>query len=237
MRQGGRNWHRQPRNNLNQQLKREVWPAVEVTAKSASSACVRARQSLSVSLLGESNHSTQGSSLCLSDIGVATSNSNQMADMADHQASRYASDVERSLGGGARLPRLLVIDDDASICAVIERLGQKAGFMAKRAVSVDEAARLLRKESFDCITLDLSIGKDTGIELLSVLAETARTTPIIIISGSMRSMRDFAVSIGNKMNLAIQEPFAKPIDFAKLRETLISVRKKMGAPREVTPAA
>ena len=131
---------------------------------------------------------------------------------------------------------MLVIDDDASICAVIERLGEKAGFAPERAVSIEDAKRAVHDHRFDCITLDLSIGADTGVELLSTLAEMASRTPIIIISGSMRSMRDFAVSIGNNLHLAVQEPFSKPIDFAKLKEALIGVRQKLAGQAAVPVA-
>src|SRR5271156_1583301 len=117
--------------------------------------------------------------------------------MAEYQPLQRLSDGALSPSGGVQQARLLVIDDDASICTVIEKLGEKAGFAAHRAVSFEEAKQLLRAQRFDCITLDLSIGENTGIELLGVLAEMGCTTPIIIISGSMRSMRDFAVSIGS----------------------------------------
>jgi CheY-like chemotaxis protein len=150
--------------------------------------------------------------------------------MAEHQHA------ETSGVGEASRPRLLVIDDDASICTVIERLGEKAGFAAEHAVTVEEATQLVREQRFDCITLDLSIGADTGVELLSTLAGMASTTPIIIISASMRSMRDFAVSIGNNLHLAVQEPFSKPIDFAKLKEALVGVKQKIDAELAAVPA-
>jgi CheY-like chemotaxis protein len=156
--------------------------------------------------------------------------------MAEHQSSQSVDEGAAASRAAMQQPRLLVIDDDVSICTVIEKLGEKAGFAARRAVSRDEAAELLRAQRFDCITLDLSIGKDTGIELLNILHGMECTTPIIIISGSMRSMRDFAVSIGSKLNLAVQEPFSKPINFARLREALMDVRKKIDAPTLV-PAA
>jgi DNA-binding NtrC family response regulator len=157
--------------------------------------------------------------------------------MTEHEPSQQVSGDGHSAFDAAQQAQLLVIDDDASICMVIEKLGEKAGFTAKHAVTVEEAKQLLHAERFDCITLDLSIGKDTGIELLSVLRELDCTTPVIIISGSMRSMRDFAVSIGDQMHLAVQEPFAKPIDFARLKQALIGVRKRMGAQPHVAPAA
>jgi len=151
--------------------------------------------------------------------------------MTQHQDSRTSD------AGGEPRPRLLVIDDDASICTVIERLGEKAGFAPERAVTVEEAKQLVHTDRFDCITLDLSIGTDTGVELLTTLAEMASTTPIIIISASMRSMREFAVSIGNNLHLAVQEPFSKPIDFAKLKEALVGVRKKIGAEQNAAAMA
>jgi DNA-binding NtrC family response regulator len=157
--------------------------------------------------------------------------------MTEHEPAQQMSGDGSSAFDGTQQAKLLVIDDDASICMVIEKLGEKAGFTSKHAVAVEEAKLLLHAERFDCITLDLSIGKDTGIELLSVLREMECTTPVIIISGSMRSMRDFAVSIGDQMHLAVQEPFAKPIDFARLKQALVGVRKKMAAQQHVAPAA
>jgi DNA-binding NtrC family response regulator len=159
--------------------------------------------------------------------------------MAEHQSSQNTDDSESPQLNGApqALDRLLVIDDDISICTVIEKLGEKAGFAVTRAVSLEEATRLLRAHRFDCLTLDLSIGKNSGVELLKVLADMACTTPIIIVSGSMRSMRDFAASIGNMMHLNLQQPFPKPIDFAKLRMALVDIKEKLDTQRKGRPAA
>ena len=157
--------------------------------------------------------------------------------MTEFEPSQQIGRDGLSAPGGAQQPKLLVIDDDVSICMVIEKLGEKAGFSGKHVVTVEEAKQIVRAEHFDCITLDLSIGKDTGIELLTVLRELGSATPVIIISGSMRSMRDFAVSIGDRMHLAVQEPFAKPIDFARLKQTLVGIRSKTAAQQRIAPAA
>jgi len=125
-------------------------------------------------------------------------------------------------------PRLLVIDDDRSVCTLIERLGEKAGFAAMCAPSLEEATRSLRAHQFDCITLDLGIGKDTGVEVLKILGEKASTASIIIISGSMRSMRDFAVGIGKRMHLELEQ-LGKPIDFGLLRTKLTNIKMKFDA--------
>ena len=157
--------------------------------------------------------------------------------MAEAQLSNSASKGDPSTQRESSPASLLVIDDDGSICAVIEKLGEKAGFTPRRAMSAEEATKLLRAQRFDCITLDLGIGKNSGIELLSVLAEMKSTTPIIIISGSMRSMRDFAVTIASNMHLAVPHQFAKPIDFAKLKEALVEVKETVNVQGELISAA
>jgi DNA-binding response OmpR family regulator len=160
--------------------------------------------------------------------------------MTQHQSARQSSldqnGEELARPAGAQSAKLLVVDDDNSICTVIEKLGEKAGFATTRAVSLEAATQLVRTQHFDCITLDLNVGENSGIELLGILAEKACATPIIIISGSMDSMRDFAASIGDKLRLPIQQSLGKPIDFAKLKATLIGIRKKIDAPQAMVPA-
>jgi DNA-binding response OmpR family regulator len=159
--------------------------------------------------------------------------------VAQNQSSRDGNGGLPRLDTAAaqRPDRLLVIDDDASICTLIGKLGEKAGFAATRAVSLEEATRLLRAQRYDCVTLDLFIGKNSGIQVLKVLAEMACTTPIIVISGSMSSMRDLAAAIGNMLQLNLLQPFPKPIDFAKLRTTLAGVKEKLELQRHTEPAA
>jgi DNA-binding response OmpR family regulator len=152
--------------------------------------------------------------------------------MTDIQPSQQVSnDPPQTIGTRKDLGRLLVIDDDPSICILIEKLGEKNGFIATRAVSLEDARETVRAHHFDCITLDLGIGKSSGVEVLNILADMACTTPIIIISGSMRSMRDFAVDIGKTMQLNLEQ-LPKPIDFAVLRAKLSNIKAKLDLERQ-----
>jgi DNA-binding NtrC family response regulator len=153
--------------------------------------------------------------------------------MAEQQSLQHA----REAGTSESPCRLLVIDDDTSICEVIEKLGDRAGFATARAVSVDEAARQLRASHFDCITLDLGLGEDSGVEVLKVLADMHCQTPIIIISGSQHTMREFAAMIGNNMHLVLRQHLAKPIDFAVLKKTLVDIKRDLVSQRSAQPAA
>jgi DNA-binding NtrC family response regulator len=153
--------------------------------------------------------------------------------MAEQQSLQPALET-----GAPQSPRrLLVIDDDLSICAVIEKLAEKVGFATVRAVSVDEAARQLREAHVDCITLDLGLGEDSGVEVLKILSDMKCQAPIIIISGSQRTMRDFATMIGNNMHLPLQQHLAKPINFAALKKALVDIKGSLERQYSPQPAA
>jgi DNA-binding NtrC family response regulator len=132
------------------------------------------------------------------------------------------------------LGRLLVIEDDPSICRLIEKLGEKAGFTATTANSFDDAVRLLGANEFDCITLDLLIGTKTGVAVLQCLADMGSRAPIIVISGSLQSGRDLAKTVGNMLRLNLLDPLAKPIDFTALRTTLARVKERCDLQRNTT---
>jgi len=124
------------------------------------------------------------------------------------------------------LPRLLVVEDDRSTCIAIGKLAEKAGYAVTIAGSVEEAVKLLRSESYDCITLDLMLGKDCGVPLVQTIAESIPSTPVIIVSGSPDGMRSVAASLGKVTQLNIVETLTKPIDFARLRALLVAVKEK-----------
>jgi two-component system chemotaxis response regulator CheY len=153
--------------------------------------------------------------------------------MAEQQLSQRTGEAATSQSPC----RLLVIDDDISICEVIEKLAEKVGFAVVRAVSVDEAARHLRESHFDCITLDLGLGEDSGVEVLKILADMGHHMPVIIISGSQRTMREFATMIGNNLHLPLQQHLAKPINFAVLKKALADIKQNLESQYSPQPAA
>ena len=79
---------------------------------------------------------------------------------------------------------LLVIEDADLHLSILSKIASQAGFTAAGANSVSEASRLLRERRFDRITLDLSLGEESGIEVLKLLAEMKCRTPIVVVSGS-----------------------------------------------------
>jgi CheY-like chemotaxis protein len=147
-------------------------------------------------------------------------------------ARRVIFDIESNGMPG----RLLVIDDTELHLAILARIAAQAGFSTTSASSFEEAVRLLGEINFDCITLDLSLGERSGVEVLHLLSEMNCRTPIIIISGSERSVCEETVRTGKYLNLKLCGLIAKPINLAVLRETLKQVATGIRIQQLVTSA-
>jgi CheY-like chemotaxis protein len=97
------------------------------------------------------------------------------------------------------------------------------GFKTTGAHSVAEASELLHERAFDCITLDLSLGEDSGIEVLQLLARMKCRTPVIIISASGEEICDETIKVGNFLNLNVCSPIPELIHLAALRRALTKI--------------
>jgi len=117
------------------------------------------------------------------------------------------------------VPRVLVIDSDNLRRMIICRAADKAGYIPAGAANFTEAMKLTQTVVFDCITLDLSLGQQTG-EMLRHLREIDCEAPILIVgnrdAAGFRETLRFARSLG----LSVGEPLAKPVDVGLLRYAL-----------------
>jgi CheY-like chemotaxis protein len=118
---------------------------------------------------------------------------------------------------------LLVIDDADLHLSILCKIAQQVGFSTTGAHSVAEATELLRERTFDCVTLDLSLGDQSGIEVLKLLGEMKSRIPVIVISASGDEVREETIRIGNFLNLNVRVPIPKPIHLAALRKALTQV--------------
>jgi DNA-binding NtrC family response regulator len=119
--------------------------------------------------------------------------------------------------------QLLAIDDSGPHLSIVCKIATQVGFVATGADSVAQASRLLQQRTFDCITLDLSLGERSGIEILELLAAMKCRTPIVVISGSGNAMCAETVGIANSLDLNLCPPIPKPINLAVLRGVLTQI--------------
>ena len=132
---------------------------------------------------------------------------------------------------------LLAIDDAALHLSIVRKIAEQVGFRTTGANSVVDAARLLRERVFDCITLDLSLGEQSGIEILKLLSAMKCRTPIIVVSGSGRETCDETVKIGNFLSLNLCPPIPKPINLVILRQAFVQIADRAQRQKLATPAS
>jgi len=112
--------------------------------------------------------------------------------------------------GGDR--RILIVDDDALLLAVMGEIARGAGF---RVETLSEGGRLLDAVAGfrpGCIVMDLSIPDIDGVEILKALAASGCGTPIVIVSSHpaafLEDVRRLGGALGLTMRAVLEKPFA-----------------------------
>jgi DNA-binding response OmpR family regulator len=124
-------------------------------------------------------------------------------------------------------PRLLVVDDDPDIAALIVRYFGGHGFEVE--VAADAAqARAAFTRPIDAMLLDLGLPGEDGLELLRTLRQTWHG-PVIVVSGRGESVERI---VG--LELGADDYVTKPFDFRELLARVRSVLRRAQAP---APAA
>jgi two-component system NtrC family response regulator len=80
-------------------------------------------------------------------------------------------------------PRVLVADDELSICRSCEKILRRSGYEVKSVLSGKDALALLERESFDLVFTDLKMAEMGGMELLQALQTRFPDIVPVVITG------------------------------------------------------
>jgi DNA-binding NtrC family response regulator len=80
-------------------------------------------------------------------------------------------------------PRLLVLDDEESICRILSIFFEKKGYDVTIAGNSAGAIQLADCEAFDLGIFDLNLAGESGLELLCYFKSNFPDLPIIIYTG------------------------------------------------------
>jgi two-component system NtrC family response regulator len=83
----------------------------------------------------------------------------------------------------AEAPRVLVVDDEPSICRSCEKILVREGYEVKTALNGTLALDLLARESFDLVLTDLKMAEMGGMELLETLRSQFPDVVPVVITG------------------------------------------------------
>ena len=129
----------------------------------------------------------------------------------------------------ASASRILIIDDDPAVGAVIGTVARRAGFDV--IVTTDPADFKRRAHGWPpaIIILDLAMPGTDGIELLRHLADERSAARILIVSGFDEKILQAANRLGAARGLNMAGILPKPIRAAELTATLKAISADIGA--------
>ncbi|HWK96153.1 MAG TPA: response regulator [Pseudolabrys sp.] len=128
---------------------------------------------------------------------------------------------------------LLVVDDDPIQRTIIGRLAQQAGYNVTTAARFENAVQLLEGRFFDCITLDLGLGDQSGALLLPLIAKAGYHLPVLVISGADEHLLEATTAMSKSLQIDARV-LAKPLDLKALRETFGRLRQHAATTRALS---
>ena len=99
--------------------------------------------------------------------------------MTKQQAERFIATRFRK---GTMTERLLIVEDEDTLCESLQRVFIREGYETDRADSAESAFKLLEAKSYDLIITDIILPGISGIELLTKYRKTNPSQKVIIIT-------------------------------------------------------
>jgi DNA-binding NtrC family response regulator len=109
---------------------------------------------------------------------------------------------------------LLLVDDDRAILQILYDLLSGA-YECHTADRAEQALEYLEVETYDVVITDISMPGLSGVEILRRVKERMPATPVIIISGMVRGMKDDLIAAGAFAFLS------KPFQLEEIEDTVV----------------
>jgi DNA-binding response OmpR family regulator len=116
--------------------------------------------------------------------------------------------------------RLLVVDDEATICDFVKQVAEDAGFAVALAVNHEQFRAAYDSFRPTAILLDLVMPDVDGIALLGILADENCQAKILIMSGFHPELLKSGFRLGDGYKLDVKGTLHKPFGSAELRAAL-----------------
>ncbi len=113
------------------------------------------------------------------------------------------------------MSKLLVVDDEQTICWGLSRLGRTLGHVVITASSAEQALQTASRERFDVIVLDVRLPGMSGLDAMDQLRKHVGPIPIIVIT----AYGDLSTAVEAVRNGAF-EYLIKPFDLDQMRSAL-----------------
>ncbi|MDA3958320.1 sigma-54 dependent transcriptional regulator [Oceanispirochaeta sp.] len=125
---------------------------------------------------------------------------------------------------------ILVIDDKEKLCKSLELNFSKLGYEYHYRLNGSTALHFLDACVPDLILLDLALGEEDGLDILTVIKQKQPLVPVIMITGY--GSIDTAVKA---MKIGASDYIQKPLNFNSLYKIVENTLKKNSSPMELRP--
>jgi DNA-binding NtrC family response regulator len=118
-------------------------------------------------------------------------------------------------------PLLLIVDDEREVRSMLAAVGRREGFAVIECDTGPAGLSELRRRHVDLMLLDLHLPGMDGLAMLREAGRTAASTHVVLVTG--HATIDSAVEA---IKLGAEDYLPKPIDLARLRGIMRSVRER-----------
>jgi DNA-binding NtrC family response regulator len=118
---------------------------------------------------------------------------------------------------------VLVVDDDAGVCQIVQRMLSHEQCRVQTRQSVSDALGAIEKKAFDAYVIDFKLPDGSGLDVAEGIRSKWGATPIILISGY-----DPAAVALRAEKLSISDFLEKPFSREVICE---AVNKAIGSPK------
>jgi len=130
---------------------------------------------------------------------------------------------------------ILIVDDDPVVAESLDALLRDRGYETARASTADEAISVLRDQSVSLTLCDVSLGRESGLDLLGTITKSYPGTGVVMITGyasldsAVRSLRLGAMDYLTKP--VADDDLLRAVDRALARHSLSSPRVRASRTR------
>lgn len=130
--------------------------------------------------------------------------------------------------------KILVVDDEMPIRLALRTAFLREGMQVTEASCGKEALKLLEKESFDLIVLDIMMQDIDGYTILQQIRGSQNMTPVLMLSGRQEEI-DQVLGLGMGADDYLTKPFHVALLVQKVKALIRRNRiYSSGKPREIT---
>jgi DNA-binding response OmpR family regulator len=115
------------------------------------------------------------------------------------------------------MPRVLVVDDQKDVRAMISMVLKLSHFEVSEADSIATGLQAFADGDFDAAVVDIFLKEESGFDLIAALREQVADLPVVAISG-LATLEAVAKSAEMSNLVCLQKPF-RPAELIRALET------------------